>query len=116
MDVREMSHESTGRLMSDGDRRGETKAELIGDYLDSQGWEAHYPDFLLDTEEAFIKGHLMLLVDEIGVFIYKNGGRKWERIGGLSYLKMKNFPLCLFGYSQYELDLEKGVVKLKRLN
>jgi hypothetical protein len=77
----------------------------MGDWLDSTGWDANYPHFLIEDEDAFVKGDLMLLVDAIGVTIYRNVRMKWHRIGGVGYLRMARFPLLLFDGRHKEMDM-----------
>lgn len=87
---------------------GERKQEVLSDLLSAWAWVPCSPHYLVGNEDAWVKGNLMLLVDTVGVMIYRKRGRSWQRVGGIGYLSMTGFPVVKYQRSNYELDFEAG--------
>lgn len=95
-------------LFADVKAPGERKQEVLSDMLSDWGWVPCTPHYLVGNEDAWVRGALMLLVDTVGVMVYRKRSRSWRRVGGIGYLSMTGFPVPKYHRGKYEVDFETG--------
>lgn len=53
-------------------------------------------------------GRSRILVDHIGIFLYRNLGGNWARVAGLSHNRTNHLRECVMAFDDFTLDLYTG--------
>ncbi len=89
---------------------GMDKLAEVSKYLFGLGWVATSTKWMGPEDIGWFRGDILLILDEVGVLVYRVQGRAWERFGGIGYLSFKGLPYLRMNNSMYVLDLEQGKV------
>ena len=80
------------------------QGEMLEKVLENCGWRR----IRGGEPRLWGKGRSRILVDHIGIFLYRYLGVNWVRIAGLSHNRINRLRECVMVFNNFTLDLYTG--------